>query len=58
MRMRTCVPMQAGQGVRVIRTREAVAALREQDLSATRIAAELGVSKSTVCSCRVGDGPL
>jgi hypothetical protein len=41
--------MEAGKGARIIRTREAVTALREQGLSATRIAAELGISKSTVC---------
>lgn len=41
--------MEAGDGVRIVGTRNAVRALREQGLSATRIAAELGVSKSTVC---------
>jgi hypothetical protein len=33
----------------MIRTREAVESLRARGLSATRIAAQLGVSKSTVC---------
>jgi len=35
--------------VEIVRTREAVEALREHGRSATSIAAELGVSKSTVC---------
>lgn len=41
--------MSTGAAVRLIRTREAVESLRAQGLSATRIAAQLGVSKSTVC---------
>jgi DNA-binding transcriptional ArsR family regulator len=51
--------MEAEGGVRLVRTREAVAALRAQGLSATRIAVELGVSKSTVCYHlrRLGEQP-
>jgi DNA-binding transcriptional ArsR family regulator len=40
--------MEAGTAVRLVRTRDAVAALRGQGLSATRIAAALGIAKSTV----------
>jgi AcrR family transcriptional regulator len=41
--------MDPRDAVRIVRTRDAVRALREQGYSATRIAAKLGVSKSTVC---------
>jgi HNH endonuclease/Bacterial regulatory protein, arsR family len=41
--------MEAREAVRIISTREAVEALREQGRSATSIAAELGIGKSTVC---------
>ena len=41
--------MEAIEGVRVTGTRPAVAALREEGRSATKIAAALGISKSTVC---------
>ncbi|HKH18749.1 MAG TPA: HNH endonuclease [Solirubrobacteraceae bacterium] len=41
--------MEGSEAVRLITTREAVEALREQGLSATRLAAELGIGKSTVC---------
>jgi hypothetical protein len=41
--------MADGSGHRIVRTRDAVEALRERGLSATSIAAELGVAKSTVC---------
>ena len=41
--------MTGRKGVEIVRTREAVEALREHGRSATSIAAELGISKSTVC---------
>jgi AcrR family transcriptional regulator len=41
--------MEPPEAVRVVRTRDAVRELREKGRSATRIAAELGISKSTVC---------
>jgi DNA-binding transcriptional ArsR family regulator len=41
--------MDARDAVRIVRTRDAVRALRDQGRSATSIAAALGVSKSTVC---------
>jgi hypothetical protein len=41
--------MDPRDAVRIVRTRDAVRALREQGYSATRIAAKLGVSKSAVC---------
>jgi Bacterial regulatory protein, arsR family len=41
--------MEAREAVHIISTRAAVEALREQGRSATSIAAELGIGKSTVC---------
>ena len=41
--------MEAGTAVRLVRTRDAVAALRGQGLSANRIAAALGIA------CGLGD---
>jgi HNH endonuclease len=41
--------MRNDAGVRIVRTRDAVRELREQGLSANRIAAVLGIGKSTVC---------
>jgi hypothetical protein len=51
--------MEGADAVKLISTRHAVAALREQGWSATRIAAELGVGKSTVCYHlrRLGEAP-